>query len=104
KQVQELLDPADSLLEYFVTPNDVLLWVVDKDGVNAVRIPLIRKELASKLNALRETISQIGSKERFQRQSEELYKILIEPAVSHIKGKELIIVPHDLLHYLPFQA
>ena len=22
----------------------------------------------------------------------------------HIRGKELIIVPHDVLHYLPFQA
>lgn len=104
KQVQELLDPAVSLLEYFVTPNDVLLWVVDKEGVNAVRIPLARKALASKLNALRETISQIGTKERFQVQSEELYKILIEPALPYIKGKELIIVPHDVLHYLPFQV
>lgn len=104
KQVQELLDPAVSLLEYFVTPNNVLLWVVDKDRVNSVTISLVRKELASKLNALRETISQIGSKEQFRQQSEELYKVLIQPALTHIKGKELIIVPHDVLHYLPFQA
>ena len=36
--------------------------------------------------------------------SQELYKLLIEPVLPHIKGKELIIVPHDVLHYLPFQT
>src|SRR5262249_45023965 len=36
--------------------------------------------------------------------SQELYKVLIQPALPHIRGKELIIVPHDVLHYLPFQA
>ena len=29
---------------------------------------------------------------------------MIQPALPHIKGKELIIIPHDVLHYLPFQA
>jgi CHAT domain-containing protein len=36
--------------------------------------------------------------------SRELYRLLIEPARPHIRGKELLIVPHDVLHYLPFQA
>src|SRR5262249_34122324 len=35
---------------------------------------------------------------------QELYRLLIAPAVPHIKGKELLIVPHDVLHYLPFHA
>ncbi|MBM4261864.1 MAG: CHAT domain-containing protein [Deltaproteobacteria bacterium] len=33
-----------------------------------------------------------------------LYRQLIQPIISEIGGKELIIVPHDVLHYLPFQA
>jgi len=104
KQVQELLDRAVSMLEYFVTSNEVFLWVVEKEQVNALRIPLARKELASKLNSLRDNISLLGSKEQLKQQSEELFKLLVEPALPHIKGKELIIVPHDVLHYLPFQA
>jgi CHAT domain-containing protein len=41
---------------------------------------------------------------RFNALSQELYKLLLQPALPHIHGKELIIVPHDVLHYLPFQA
>src|SRR5205823_2131336 len=34
----------------------------------------------------------------------ELYRHLIEPIRSKLKGRSLIFVPHNLLHYLPFQA
>lgn len=33
-----------------------------------------------------------------------LYKSLIQPLLSHVHGKELIIVPREVLHYLPLQA
>jgi len=33
-----------------------------------------------------------------------LYDVLIQPALPHIRVKELILVPHDVLHYLPFHA
>lgn len=104
RQVQERLDPEVSLLEYFVTPKEVFLWVVDKERVGAARISLERKDLAAKVTALRETIYQLGEKERFSALAQELHRLLIAPALPHIKGKELLIVPHDLLHYLPFQA
>ena len=29
---------------------------------------------------------------------------MIEPALPHIRGKELLIIPHDVLHYLPYQT
>ena len=35
---------------------------------------------------------------------ERVYKRLVEPVLPHVTGKELIIVPHDVLHYLPFHA
>ena len=33
-----------------------------------------------------------------------LYDLLIKPAVSKIETEELVIIPHGILHYLPFQA
>src|SRR3990172_8266822 len=36
--------------------------------------------------------------------SRDLHELPIQPALPHIFGKELIIVPHDVLHYLPFHA
>src|SRR2546427_6614655 len=81
-----------------------MLWVVEKDRVNVARLYLNRSELISKVAALRETIYQVGEKEKFKQASEELYRVLIEPALPHIRGKELLIIPHDVLHYLPYQA
>jgi len=104
KQVQELLDPGVTVLEYFVPRGRAMLWVVEKDRVNVVRLSLNRSELISKVAALRETIYQVGEKEKFKQASEELYRVLIEPALPHIRGKELLIIPHDVLHYLPYQT
>ncbi len=104
KQVQELLDPGVTMLEYFVVRGAVLLWVVEKERFRFVNIPIARTDLVSKVTSFRETVYQIGEKEKFSGISQELFRLLIEPALPHIRGKELLVIPHDVLHYLPFQA
>ena len=104
KQVQELLDPGVVVLEYFVTQDGVLVWIVDKDNVASVKVPLPRKKLQAKVASFRESISQLEELGKLNIPSQELYKLLIQPALLHVKGKELLIIPHDVLHYLPFQA
>jgi CHAT domain-containing protein len=104
KGVQELLEPGVTVLEYFVVQQAVLLWVVEKDRLSFVNIPIARTDLVAKVTSLRETIYQVGEKDKFNGLSQELYRLLIEPALPHVRGKELLIVPHDVLHYLPFQA
>ena len=104
KQVQEILDPGVVVLEYFVTQDGVLLWIVDKDKVASVKVALLRKKLQAKVSAFREAIQQFDENDKFRQQSEELFRVLIQPALAHIRGKELLIIPHDVLHYVPFQA
>jgi CHAT domain-containing protein len=105
KQVQAVLDPETTLLEYFVSGEQIVLWVVDKGRADFVTIPLRRRDLIAKVRGLRQRISEptrqgAGLKESAQ----ELYRLLLAPARQHIHGKELLIVPHDVLHYVPFQA
>jgi CHAT domain-containing protein len=104
KQVQERLDPGVTMLEYFVARGTVWLWVVEKDRVEFVSTSIAKSDLVSKVTALRDTIYQLSEKDRFTVLAQELYKLLIEPSLPHIKGKEVVIVPHDVLHYLPFQT
>ena len=104
KQVQGLLDSGVTMLEYFVSGNNVWLRVVEKDRVQFVGSSIERKDLVSRVTSLRDTIYQLGEKDKFNALSQELYRLLIDPAVPHIHGKELLIIPHDVLHYLPFQA
>ena len=82
----------------------MLVWIVDKDKVISVKVPLPRKELQAKVASFRESISQIGELGKLNILSQELYQLLIQPALTHIRGKELLIIPHDVLHYVPFQA
>ncbi|MGH7768028.1 MAG: CHAT domain-containing protein [Candidatus Binatia bacterium] len=104
KEAQQLLEPGVTMLEYFVVAQRVLLWVVEKDRVRFASSPIDRRDLVRKIGVLRESALQPGEKEKFSNLSQELYKLLIEPALPHIRGRELLIVPHDVLHYLPFHA
>ncbi len=105
KQAQAVLEPETTLLEYFVSGEQLALWVIDRERADFVTIPVRRRDLILKVRALRQRISEptrqgAGLKES----SQELYRLLIEPARQKIRGKELLIVPHDVLHYVPFGA
>ena len=104
KEVQELLDPGTSLLEYFVTGKEVFAWVVEREKLQFQRVELSKEKLSGLVRTLRESIFTLGEREKFNETSAVLHKQLIEPLLPHITGKELIIVPHDVLHYLPFHA
>ena len=104
KQVQALLEPQQTILQYLLTPRKIYLWVVDKQQARAFTILLSQKELVAKVEALRTSISDLRLLKQYQAIARDLYEQLVAPAKSFIKGKELIIVPHDVLHYLPFQA
>jgi len=101
QEVQKLLDPESTLLEYFLTESKVLIWVITGKDVNAVEIDMLGDSLRSFVEAFRETIQWRGSTDYL---SWELHKALIKPALDKIGTEKLIIVPHGILHYLPFQA
>ena len=104
KEIREHLEPSQTLLEYFLTPEKTFLWVVTKDRLKTLTIPISAKDLGAKVNALRKAIAELRPMPEYQKISRELYSLLLQPALSDIKGKEVAIVPHGVLHYLPFQA
>ena len=104
KEVQEFLDPQTTLVEYFVSGPNIFVFVVEKDRLRFVTVELPREKLASLVKDLRDSVFTLGEKNKFNEVSATLHKQLIEPLLPHITGKELIIVPHDVLHYLPFNA
>jgi CHAT domain-containing protein len=104
REVQELLDPGTTLLEYFVSGKEVFAWVVEREKLQFQRVELPKEKLSGLVRTLRESIFTLGERDKFTETSAVLHKQLIEPLLPHITGKELIIVPHDVLHYLPFHA
>ena len=101
QEVQRLLDPESTLLDYFLTENEILFWVVTRENIKVIKIDMTSDSLQSLVESFRETIQWKGSTDYL---SSELYKILIKPALDEIGTKKLVIVPHGILHYLPFHA
>lgn len=100
--VQRLLGPDTALLEYYLTQDAVICWVITRDRITARVTKLDRGRLADQVIAFRGAIKKLLSTQRHARA---LYDVLVEPVRREIEGfPHLVIVPHGVLHYLPFNA
>ena len=86
-QVQELLPEGSLLLEYFVTEQGrTILWTVERGTVSVRSLPIGRQQVDT------------------ARMAQALFNEFVRPGLQGRTPKELVIVPHGPLHYLPFQA
>ncbi len=104
REVQSQLPEGTTLLEYLVMGPESLVWVIDRSGAEVVRLPVPKPALVRQVRALRRAIAEQAPLERVQELSTTLYERLIAEARPRIRGDRLLVVPHDVLHYLPFGA
>jgi CHAT domain-containing protein len=109
-EIQALLDADTALLEYFGGSQDRFVFVVTKEKIVAVRSNVDLKKVIQRIRDFRAravegiTLDRLSVK-TYAEPLSELYDILIQPVEEEISGKKhLVIVPHGMLHYLPFQA
>jgi CHAT domain-containing protein len=114
--LQTCLPPDTMVLEFFTTQDSILVF-----GVTA------RKNWSVQLSIATDLIADILGQFRFQMNKftygaayssryasallgstndtlQQLYSLLLEPIASRLNHKNLIIIPHGLLHYVPFHA
>jgi CHAT domain-containing protein len=103
-EVQALLQPGTVLLEYFVGGGRTLAWVVRRNSLRAFRLRIGEDELTRRVREFRDLISSRGHLDELQRSAQDLYQTLVGPAFPGGLPRELIIVPHRVLHYLPFHT
>jgi CHAT domain-containing protein/tetratricopeptide (TPR) repeat protein len=110
KEVQALLDEDTVLLAYYAGSEWTGVFVVTKDKILGLHLEISRKELAEKVKEFRKdteeglTVKALTSKD-YEKPLTDLYGILIKPVEKELAGKKhLVVVPHGMLHYLPFQA
>jgi len=103
--VRSLLGPGEALLEYFLTGEEMVLFVVTQEAVNHVQRPVTTRKLAAKVQLLRDRLRPSGSGDTWQGPAASLHEVLLTPAeeAGLLDGiTSLQIVPHGVLHYLPF--
>lgn len=104
-EVQGLLDTETTLLEYFVTERGALLWVVTRGGAQVLELASGESALAGAVKELRDAIAGHLRPDQVERPATALYETLLSQARPHLRGSnKLIIVPHGVLHYLPWAA
>jgi CHAT domain-containing protein/tetratricopeptide (TPR) repeat protein len=107
-EVQRALRPNEALLEYLVTPTQVIAFVITPTSVRSVAATVSRDDLARWVRHARDLLG----KRQAQSGAEDevlgaLHAKLIEPAERAgmlSAAKTLIVVPHSALAYLPFAA
>jgi len=102
--------PDDALIEYLVSDSTVLAFVVTRDRLATVALPVSGRTLAAELDFMRGVMAPAGAAprgDRWRTPLERLHVQLIAPLADAglLAGRRrLIIVPHRELHYLPFAA
>jgi CHAT domain-containing protein len=101
KTIQARLGMDEAILEYYSTERDWFAFVLKR---NSIRVTAINGTgLAKDVLDFRENLTRIGSAD-YGSQSKALYQRLFAPVAGQLVTLKLIIVPHGVLHYLPFSA
>jgi CHAT domain-containing protein len=95
------LREGEAVVEFHSLDDQIIAWVIRPSGISAVRIDRSRKQLAADVGAFREAI--LTRRPIARELGQRLHALLIEPLALKT-GEQLLIVPHDALHYMPFQA
>jgi CHAT domain-containing protein len=103
-EIQALLPAGTTLLEYVVADRGLIIWAVDRQRFKVVRLPGDRQSLVAQVRQFRTAITGLADLKDVQTQAEALHRRLLGAVRADIHGSRLLIVPHGVLHYLPFAA
>jgi len=99
--IQQLIPPRETLLEYFGSGDTFYVFIVTREKIKGVKLDV--KDLRRRIELFRQNIML---RDAFQcnADGQALYEVLIKPLERTIQSTNLTIVPHGVLHYLPFNA
>jgi len=100
-ELQTYLSKDEALIEYYYRDKDMYAFVLSDGRLHVAKLD--SKRLMEDVREFRKYLENSGST-RFMDSSKRLYKRLFKPIESQVNRKNLTIVSHGALHYLPFNA
>lgn len=100
-EIQSLLDADTTLVEYFVTEQQTLAFIITRNSFQTATLNVTQEDLTKKIEAFRRFASL---RNLHPKSLQQLYEWLITPLKPLLNTSQLAIVPHGILHYLPFAA
>ncbi|HYM32968.1 MAG TPA: CHAT domain-containing tetratricopeptide repeat protein [Candidatus Cybelea sp.] len=109
KEIQTVLRPGESLIAYYVTIDETVVWGIRPTGAASFAVAKLgRQAVADKVALVRASLegggTNAGAIQPFDAAAAyDLYRTLLEPvAPAFSDAKMLFVVPHHSLGYLPF--
>jgi CHAT domain-containing protein len=99
-EAQRSLDPSSMVVSFYTEPDETFAFIVTKTSLTIKKLEVGQAELTHEVATFRDFAeeSEISPSLRI------LYKALIAPIHAELKTSRLILVPHGVLHDLPFGA
>lgn len=113
---QHLLDGDTSIVEYYLAGNEVIAFVISQQNVEVKRDLCSRDRVSTLRDMLLFQLGKFNVSQAYVQAHlsslclatneclRQLYDQLIRPIRPLLQGHKVIVVPHDLLHCLPFHA
>ena len=102
--------PKTEVLEYYLGKELACAFLLGRHSPKAIRIQAKPDEIAKLIDEFRAAAVESLTAQKLQSEAyreplSKLYTLLVEPFEKELAGAEMVyIVPHGVLHYLPFQA
>jgi CHAT domain-containing protein len=98
-----------NLIEYNLSDTSIIIFIANRKGINSVAVPV--NELYStaisgilkQLQTFDPTRHSYNDIRQFGLYANRLYKTLLQPAEKYLVSDKIIIVPDEILAYIPFE-
>ena len=99
--IQGLIGDDEALVDYFYQAGELFAFVVTRGAVRGVKLD--SGDLSDTVAVFRDALAEYKS-DSYRPVAREMYDRLIAPLAEMLGRPKLTIVPHGVLHYLPFNA
>jgi CHAT domain-containing protein/tetratricopeptide (TPR) repeat protein len=115
-ELREALADDEAVIEYYFDGDELKIFVVDRVALRVIDAPCHRGQLKELILRLKFQLEKFhygatylaahGARllESANACLGELYRALFAPVAELVTNRRLILIPHDLLHNVPFQA
>lgn len=101
-EIQRSIAPDEAVIEYFLGAEASAMWVIRRDSLSVWRLPA-KREIVAKVEPFVQALATPASD--YEWRAREVEALVLGRAADGLRdARRLIVVPHGILHYLPFEA
>jgi CHAT domain-containing protein len=106
-EAQSLLPNDTALIEFYLSQRATHAWILQNGQLTAIRLKQDPLQLRSLIESFLRDISKVNEPKavrQIQQTTRALYRSLFEPLRSSVTAKQLYVVNHQCLHFLPLET